>query len=694
MRILFGTIASRARNHLQFLTRASLLAGCACGAFHAQQDLEGSLPTDWNVSTGTLSISPHHYKMGSESLRWDWVGGDTITVSPPGINTADVIDTKKGTCDFWVWNGTPGGKIKVEFMNGTTAQYWFEFNLNYIGWRRAVRSYLYDMEKLVANRTNTFDSVRITAPDLGAGSLYFDAVTWVGNRYERIRDAQNPGISGNLSNSSWADAYAQVPPIFLTAPTAGELAELRVLRARWLDAAKGNFAPSSDIVAAAKTKFEEMDIAVGTNGIRGVVVGKNTSALDDDISVAYKDSWPRTLAKDYAWNIATANSSRDQMLQLANHLMDQGHAANSNELPTATNTSGYDYRRLPTALILMAPAYDTDMKQKTWDWLRWAYHLGDFWTTTWERDTDDIHLYSFQQLGAILFLVDHDEAVRQLRAKKLYLVRFWEFSEGSEDGVKVDGTGFHHRSHYNNYMYVYGTMISTAYILRDTGFQINLTTYENLRFAVLTYMRMSADASGATIGYFGNALCGRKPFDTNISFSKTALRQLGELGGQFYPTDVDEVVAQAFNRRFGTGDALAFVDVDPEPSPDGFYQFNHSPLGIYRRANWVASIRAPQRYFWSSEIYSNENRYGRYQSYGVLEILYFGGLSKSGQQLNGWDWNHPPRHHPHRAAGFQAGRGKQPGRRAFADQLLRSSLLPRWPERSVCRQLSGDECPS
>ena len=56
------------------------------------EDLDGSVPANWTASSGTLSISPHHYKLGAESLRWDWNSGSVITVDTPGIPSADVVD--------------------------------------------------------------------------------------------------------------------------------------------------------------------------------------------------------------------------------------------------------------------------------------------------------------------------------------------------------------------------------------------------------------------------------------------------------------------------------------------------------------------------------------------------------------------------------------------------------------------------
>lgn len=601
------------------------------------------MPANWVSSPGaTLSISPLHYKAGTQSLRWDWVGGSVLTVTNPGITAADVTDFYKNTCDFWVWNGTavPGGKLRVEFMNGATAQYWFDFYLDYTGWRRAVRSFTNDMAKK-SSPSATFTSVRITVQATGAGSLYLDDVTWVGDRFTRIRDAQNPDIAGASALTTCFSAYGvALDPLIPPTPTATELVELNTIRSRWLAATKGTSTPSASSVTSAGTSFSALGIVEDANGIRGVPLG----AFNPDL-----ESWPLTLARDYAWGTsATKTASRDKVLQLARHLMDQGHVANSNTVPTeAPGPDGYSYRGLPNALLLLAPAYDAATKAKMWEYFRWAYLLGDFWTDTWERNTDYVYLQSLQELGAILFLAPSDaEAVRQLKGYKRYMERFWQFSEGSEDGIKVDGTGFHHRSHYDRYMYAYKPPITTFYYMRGTSFQIDQPTYENIRLANFAQLRISADGAGTSVGYFGNSHVGRSPFDTDLkSVDQVSLQQLGEIGGAFYGQSADPVVARAYNRRFGVAGANShalFAPYGAEDPPDGFLQFNYSPLGIYRRANWVASIRAPQRYFWSSEIFPSENRYGRYQAYGALEILYHGGRTASGQQVDGWDWNHTP----------------------------------------------------
>ena len=58
-------------------------------------------------------------------------------------------------------------------------------------------------------------------------------------------------------------------------------------------------------------------------------------------------------------------------------------------------------------------------------------------------------------------------------------------------------------------------------------------------------------------------------------------------------------------------------------------------------------MRCPTTRFWGGELYSRQNRFGRYQSHGTLEIVYEGNLARSGypsdpsQLAAGWDWNMP-----------------------------------------------------
>ncbi|KJR13523.1 hypothetical protein UF06_22940, partial [Vibrio sp. S234-5] len=45
---------------------------------------------------------------------------------------------------------------------------------------------------------------------------------------------------------------------------------------------------------------------------------------------------------------------------------------------------------------------------------------------------------------------------------------------------------------------------------------------------------------------------------------------------------------------------------------------------------------------WASEIYTNDNRYGRYQSHGSVHVLPLGDPVTHGYKPDGWDWDRNP----------------------------------------------------
>ena len=645
-------------------------------------DFEGGVPTGWSyketpAGPNLLATSAKRFKSGASSLHWEWSGGGVITITDPGISAANVGNKDNNTCSFWIWNGEalPEKKLLVQFMADEIVEYSFEVGLDFTGWRRVLRRFNSDEMTVAASRSNSFTEVRITAPAQGNGSLFIDAINWTsGNVHERVRDAQNLPVVKDDARTYFIHAYNQLPTDAAPEATFEEKQELKTLRERWLSSVKDQLSENPEITEA-RDEFNKLGIVKNADGgTRGLVLTNNLSLFN---------GWSLSLAAAYRRASPDAQESRVMMNDIVAHLLDQGIAANSNLVPTASPTPAYNFRDLPTALIAMAAdvsgdptfpnqpsAFDETTKARLWDLLCWAYGTGDHWHTDWDRNMDDMHLHSFQQLGAILFLTsDDNEAVRQLKGHQAYLDRFLSPSPGSEGGIKIDGTGFHHNAHYNEYMYAYRRMATVTHLLRGTGFQMSQAAYEHLRLAFLTLMNMSADAPSTdnkTIGYFSNALSGRKPFDIDLEIYRIDLRNLAEAGGPFYGEAADPILAQAYNRRFGSISPHEPFAIYPSgTAPVGFFQYNYSPLGIYRRDSWVASIRAPNRFSWTSEIWTNSNVYGRYQAYGALDILYHGQVTsrtpknnggtdvmvgdkkkvvtvRSGYSIDGWDWSHPP----------------------------------------------------
>lgn len=239
---------------------------------------------------------------------------------------------------------------------------------------------------------------------------------------------------------------------------------------------------------------------------------------------------------------------------------------------------------------------------------------------------------------------NEEQAIKNLSEFSSFLSACTQYTPGGKDIMKPDGTGFHHKTHYNGYMYSYRTWVEYLGRLKGTSFRIDKEAYERMRKAVVSIYLMAVRSASDNNRIFGNSLAGRHPFSgLDVSFTQGLFQTLIEVGGDVLGMPYDPEMASYYNYFYKT----AKYDV-PEVNADGFYQFNYSPAGVYRHQNWVAVMRCPTTNLWGAEIYNKTNRFGRYQSHGTLEVIYEGGLSKSGYPDNkmpgaaGWDWNMMP----------------------------------------------------
>lgn len=241
-----------------------------------------------------------------------------------------------------------------------------------------------------------------------------------------------------------------------------------------------------------------------------------------------------------------------------------------------------------------------------------------------------------------LYHPDETQATDDLRAFSHFLSTCTQYTPGGNDLFKPDGTGFHHKTHYNGYMYSYKTLVEYVGQLKGTTFRIDRDAYQRIKKAVISIYLMATRSQSDEHHYYANSLAGRHPFTgIGLSFTQPLFDLLIEVGGDIKGEIADLELASYYNYFFMT---KKYREA-PEIHPEGFYQFNYSPLGIYRHDNWVATMRCPTTNFWGAEIYAGTNRFGRYQSHGTLEILYDGSLSDSGypdSKEDGWDWNMMP----------------------------------------------------
>lgn len=269
-----------------------------------------------------------------------------------------------------------------------------------------------------------------------------------------------------------------------------------------------------------------------------------------------------------------------------------------------------------------------------------------FWAPTYDvnyqEDYNSINTDIIYNIGDVLLAYSlwqetSEERYRYMRAYKRYMDRFFSYTVGTTDGIKPDGSGFHHWVAYNNYMYVYNTAAEILSYLSDTSFQVGEANYNIFRDAFYTQFIQSNDT-----GVQALSTSGRNPQSRTRPLNSGALRNIAIAGGKILglPT-ADPVFAGMYNRIYGVDAAFNYSTVAPFES--GFFQFNHASASAFRKDDWVVFHKGFSNNMWGSEIYTNQNRYGRYQSYGAQEVIYPGTKDTgNGYDHNTWDWNFNP----------------------------------------------------
>jgi len=255
--------------------------------------------------------------------------------------------------------------------------------------------------------------------------------------------------------------------------------------------------------------------------------------------------------------------------------------------------------------------------------------------------TDIIYLKSDVMLAYCLYQNTMDERYRYMLGFQRYMNRFLSPSSGTANGIKPDGSGYHHWTAYNSYMYAYQTVVDNLLCLDGTRFQIGVANYKAFRDAVLVQRYQANDASNQAL-----SSCGRKPLERTANTPNGDVSNLAIIGGKILGlSTADPVLAGFYNRANGAVNP-AFNYSTVAPFEEGFIQLNYSNSGVYRKKggtkNWVAVTKGFTNALWGTETYPTANRYGRYQSYGALEILYPGSLTANGYNGATWDWNHNP----------------------------------------------------
>ncbi|MBA4863327.1 hypothetical protein H1V43_18440 [Streptomyces sp. PSKA54] len=499
--------------------------------------LESAVPPQITADAGgSLSISDAHSVCGQHAMRWDHGAGSVITVASDLAWAPDPYDPKpladqawQGTVDtfsVWIHNETAvDDVVRFEFGRGSRTDCWFEFRLDFTGWRTAWVRYAYDMH---GRPRAGMDTVRIIAPRR-PGTLWIDQLLLnVALRPDTpTRDAQVPEVC--VEGDDWDQSHWQALYLFdrvLTRtqietpdPSTAELDAFQALLTRYHD----------DYLAAAP-KVDDAYVTSLTGQADTLLTGRPVFSYQSQI-------YPPEISTDLKTfvNAATLRAVTDQMQKVAQaydvataahrpalgalyvrfvrRLREQGWTYGSCQ--GTIHHLGYDIRGYYDSVFLMRDVLrGAGLLKAVRADLTWLTGFGRIFRGFDHRNahgsTADILNTTVRGMLAVALLQDGEaRQIAYLKALRDWLSAYLLPTDGIQDGLKTDGTTFHHVGFFPDYARDGFTGLAPiVYVMSGGLFRISPEAHETLKRAVLT-LRVVANTTQWPI-----ALSGRNPAGT------------------------------------------------------------------------------------------------------------------------------------------------------------------------------------
>lgn len=623
-------------------------------AFAQLIGFEQAIPATFKASDDKeLQLSTLFYKEGGKSLEWNFNPGSVLDVriDPLSLNTKK---EKLYGITLWIYNEKPQqDSIRFEFLTKEgKVSYAFSYQLQAAGWRACWIAF----EHMQGDKQDkNIVAYRLVAPQR-KGRLFLDRLTFPMEKMNArtTPDQQLPTNNSMADRDLWHwcrvwqwEQYQYDLPL-VSKLTKNQKEALRTIEQRLTDFLDLKKAPKAQVDAAYKL-FEKADIRPSGAGFTGAPVLAPDELDRNKGELSWNDL--ETMLAGFAYDAYYNHSkeSEKNYFTVFDYAMDQGFAFGSG---MGTNHHyGYQVRKIYTTAWLMRKAiYARPNSEAILSTLR-------FWAALQEtrkpcepgRDEllDSWHTLLMPKTIAALLTPDEREKERALRGLSRWISTSLSYTPGTIGGIKVDGTTFHHGGFYPGYttgvLAVIGQFISFT---TGTEYQLSDEARQTMKSAFLSMRNY------CNLYEWGIGISGRHPFGGMMSQEDVAsfayLAMSGDLSGKGDVFDRGLAVDYLrLTKDSTTPEALYFKKqgVTAAQAPQGFFVYNYGSAGIFRRDNWMVTLKGYTTDVWGAEIYAKDNRYGRYQSYGSVQIIGKGNpVSRAGSGFvqEGWDWNRLP----------------------------------------------------
>ena len=615
---------------------------------------EKEIPETFTVGKESkLTQSSRYYKEGKRSLEWSFQPKGILDVAITPIHLNKKKEALYGIT-LWIYNEkTQQDSVRIEFLTQSgEVSYWFSYQLKAVGWRACWISFNH-MKGTKQNKAIV--GYRMVAPQR-AGRIFLDRLTFPMKKMN-LRTTPDEQISYNNSLSfrdlwHWCRVW-QWEQYTYKLPLAEKLSDkqekqLQLIEKR-LDKAVGlKSAPKAQVEAAYRL-FRLANIRPSGSGFTGspLLSPDELDRKKGEISWSDLEIMLSGFAYDAVYN--HSKKAEQNYFTIFDYAINQGFAFGSG---MGTNHHyGYQVRKIYTTAWMMRKSIYTRHNR---DAILSALY---FWAALQEtrkpyqygRDEllDSWHTLLMPKTISAMLIPDKYERERALRSLSVWISTSLNYTPGTIGGIKVDGTTFHHGGFYPAYttgvLAVVGQFIAFT---SGTEYEISITGRKVLKKA------FSAMRNYCNLFDWGIGISGRHPFGGSMkaddieAFASLALA--GDLSNKNQSFDhglAADYLRLSEKKKSSKAQYFMKQGIKPAPAPEGFFVYNYGSTGIFRRANWMVTLKGYNTDVWGAEIYAKDNRYGRYQSYGSVQIIGKGKpISRIGSGFveQGWDWNRVP----------------------------------------------------
>lgn len=590
-----------------------------------------------------LSVSPLHFKNGSNSLRWDWKkSGARImldTKVPYMLENPNPRETSIPTFVFWVYSPAPSkDSLRVSFMKNGCECCHFTHGLDFAGWRGAWVPF----RDMTGRPLEGMDAVvmTVTGPQR-KGTLFFDGIITSVFEDARYHTAgfdsrfinRNTDVHWLLLCKHWDKTLAvdDLSPL-----TANQIGQFETVRERYIEL----------LLKGKKTRplqalRQDFDRRIGkpvfftryaeTYLNLGITDAAKRFADEGQLLRPYNDLMLDIASAWYRTEDSAAKSELEWMyLEMVRHILDEGFAAGS--AMGTLHHLGYSMRNFYNAPVIMRDVLrKAGLAAKVQQAMEWFSGVGECKLPPQVPgvDIDAFNTCLLGRMASLVMLEDGPYKRAYFKALKRWVDNGFVYVSGLKPCMKADGTVQHHRKAYP--AYAVGGLegaVRAAWMLAGSDYALSEESYNNLKRALLE-LRFFCNGR-----YFPLAMSGRHP-DGKGALEPSQFARLSCAKDGF-----DADLASAYLRLCPDKGAwrkeFSEAGFKAEATPAGVrsYPFNCS-LSM-RCGEHLVTIAGHSRYMWAAETYQGANHYGRYLTYGSMQI------DADGFRNAGWDWCHIP----------------------------------------------------